>query len=425
MDEIEVFKQYQVDFFKRNGKEVCEQLGVEFEHFLIDQTTMESFRYDEPNGQHELLKKLVNRGWKVVLEEEGKLLGVEKDQHTITLEPGGQVEISLNVGKTVSEIDKAYQSVFGEIKSLLAENQALVSIGYHPKTTISELPLVPKARYKMMYDYFLDTGLYCHNMMKGTASTHVSIDYHNEADFIKKFRVANFLSPFIARIFDATPIFEGEIYEGVNCRLLIWENMDIERSKLIKGSLDRIFNFEDYADFLLRIPPIIAHINGKIVYTKAEKLADLLGRFDFIESDYEHLLTMVFPDVRVKKFIEIRMADALPYPYNMAVPTLVKGIFYDPSNLDKYYELSKSFSDEDINSLNSRLTKAIAFHYKSIEMTTFTLGILEDAMSALDAGEASYLMPMKSLILKDGSMARRLKTLYRNQPDEFISQITL
>jgi glutamate--cysteine ligase len=425
MNKIEVFKQYQVDFFKRNGKEVCEQLGVEFEHFLIDQTTMASFRYDEPNGQHELLKKLANRGWKVFLEEEGKLLGVEKDRHTITLEPGGQVEVSLNVGKTVSEIDKAYQSVLGEIKVLLAENQALASIGYHPKTKIAELPLLPKARYKMMYDYFSDRGLYCHNMMKGTASTQVSIDYHNEADFIKKFRVANFLSPFIARIFDATPIFEGEIYEGANCRLLIWESMDIERSKLIKGSLDKIYNFEDYADFLLRIPPIIARVNGEIIYTKAEKLADLLGRFDFLESDYEHLLTMVFPDVRVKRFIEIRMADALPYPYNMAAPALIKGIFYDPSNLDKYYELSKSFSDEDINSLNSRLTKAIAFHYKSIEMTTFTLRILEDAMSALDAGEVSYLMQMKLLILKDGSMARRLKTLYRNQPDEFISQIAV
>jgi glutamate--cysteine ligase len=353
------------------------------------------------------------------------LLGVEKDYHTITLEPGGQVEISLHVAKTIGEIDKAYQSVLGEIKSLLVEDQALVSIGYHPKTKIEELPLLPKARYKMMYDYFADRGLYCYNMMKGTAATQVSIDYHEEADFITKFRVANFLSPFIARIFDATPIFEGEIYEGDNCRIMVWENTDIERSKLIKGSLDKTFNFDDYADFLLRVPPILVQIKGETVFTKGEKLVDLLERFDFNESDYEHLTSMVFPDVRVKKFIEIRMPDALPYPYNMAVPALIKGIFYNQANLNKYYELSKSFSDEDIKTLNSQLTKVIAFNYKTIEMTTFVLALLDDATAALEASEASYLMPMKALILKDGSMARKLKSLYRDQPGEFISLITV
>jgi glutamate--cysteine ligase len=426
LNKIDAYKQYLLDFFKQNSKELlCEQLGVEFEHFLINQVTMSSYQYDEPNGQHELLKNLVNLGWRVIIEEKGKVLAVEKDNHTITLEPGGQVEISLCVAKKIGEIDKAYQSVLGEIKSLFVEDQALVSIGYHPKTKIEELPLLPKTRYKMMYDYFADRGLYCYNMMKGTAATQVSIDYHEEADFITKFRVANFLSPFIARIFDATPIFEGEIYKGDNCRIMVWENTDIERSKLIKGSLDKTFNFADYADFLLRVPPILVQIKGETVFTKGEKLVDLLERFDFNESDYEHFTSMVFPDVRLKRFIEIRMPDALPYPYNIAVPALIKGIFYNQANLNKYYQLSKSFSDDDIKMLNSRLTKEIAFNYKTIDMTTFVLTLLDDAMAALEASEAAYLMPMMALILKDGSMARKLKSLYRDQPGEFISLITV
>jgi glutamate--cysteine ligase len=425
LDRVAAYKQYLLDFFKQNSKGVCDQLGVEFEHFLINKATMSSYRYDEPDGQHELLRKLVNLGWSIIIEENGNVLAIEKDRHTITLEPGGQVEISLNVAKTVVDIDKAYQSVLGEIKALLVEDQVLVSIGYHPKTKIQELPLLPKARYKMMYDYFADRGLYCHNMMKGTAATQVSIDYQNELDFIKKFRVANFLSPFISRIFDATPIFEGEIYQGDNCRIMVWEQTDIERSKLIKGSLDKTFSFEDYADFLLGVPPILVHIKGETVFTRGKKLADLLERFDFNESDYEHLTSMVFPDVRVKKFIEIRMPDALPYPYNMAAPALIKGIFYVQSNLDKYYEISKSFSDEDIRMLNDRLTKDIAFSCNGIDMTTFALALLDDAMAALEASEAAYLMPMKALILKEGSMARKLKSLYRDQPDQFISLITI
>lgn len=425
LNKIAAFKQYLLRFFKQNGKVVCAQLGVELEHFLINQATMSSYKYDEPNGQHELLRKLADRGWHVLIEEKGKLLGVGKDDHTITLEPGGQVEISLHAVKTIGEVDQTYQSVLGEIKSLLAEDQALVAIGYHPKTKIEELPLLPKARYQMMYKYFAGRGLYCHNMMKGTAATQVSIDYHNEADFIKKFRVANFLSPFIARIFDATPIFEGELYAGDNCRIMVWENTDIQRSKLIKGSLDKTFTFEDYTDFLLGVPPILVRIKGETVFTKGEKLVDLLARLDFDESDYEHLTSMVFPDVRLKRFIEIRMPDALPYPYNMAVPALVKGIFYNQANLDQYYELSKSFSDEDIKTLNSQLTRAIAFSYKTLEMTTFVLALLDDAAAALEASEASYLMPMKALILKDGSMARKLKSLYRDQPGEFLSLITV
>ncbi|HWQ70886.1 MAG TPA: glutamate-cysteine ligase family protein [Desulfitobacteriaceae bacterium] len=425
LNKTDDFKQYMSEYFKRSNKKVCKRLGVEFEHFLIDRSTMESYRYDEPNGQHELLKKLANRGWKVVLVEDGNLMAVEKDGHTITLEPGGQVEISLHVETTVGEIDSAYQDILGEIRQLLMKNQALASIGYHPKTKIDQLPLLPKSRYKMMYDYFMGTGIYGHNMMKGTASTQVSIDYSDEADFITKYRVANFLSPFIARLFDATPVFEGEIYPDNNCRILIWENTDPERTKLISGILDRTFNFSDYIDFLLRTPPILVRIDSKTIFTRNEKLSDLLERYDFQQSDYEHLISMVFPDVRVKNFLEIRMADALPYPYNMAVPALIKGIFYSPSTLDKYYSYSQTFSDEDIRSLNTRLVKETVFDYKNIEVTAFALGLLDDAISALDRDEASYLTLMRSLILKDGSMSNRLKALYKSRPDEFIAQITL
>jgi glutamate--cysteine ligase len=109
----------------------------------------------------------------------------------------------------------------------------------------------------------------------------------------------------------------------------------------------------------------------------------------------------------------------------MAVPALIKGIYYNQVNLNKYYELSKSFSDEDIRTLNSRLTRAIAFTYKTIDMTASILALLDEAMAVLETSEAAYLMPMKALILKDGSMARKLKALYRDRPDEFRSLITL
>lgn len=425
MNNTEAFKKILTDFFINSGKTTCGRLGVEFEHFLIDKKTMKSFRYDQPNGQHDLLKSLLKSGWRNILEENGNLLGVEKDGNTITLEPGGQVEISLRTEGRVNEIEKIYRNIAEEIKSLLKENQALSLLGYHPKTKIDELPLLPKARYSMMYDYFGERGCYAHNMMKGTASTQVSIDYHNEEDFIRKFRTANFLSPFISRIFDSTPIFEGEIYDKENCRINIWENTDSDRSKLVPGSLDKLFGFSDYADYILETPPILAHANGRAVFTKGEKLSALLEQPGFDSNDYLHYLTMVFPDVRVKNFIEIRMADAIPFPYNIALPALIKGIFYYNQNLDRYYQISRSFCNEDIRRINSQLLITSDLKYKDIDITGFSLEMIDNAQKVLDEKEASYLLPLKQLIKEYGSMAKKLKALYSDYPDAFVAEISV
>jgi glutamate--cysteine ligase len=408
-------------YFLEQSKERAFLLGAEMEHFLINRDTLRSYGYDEPGGQKEIMESLRDSGWNIIGIEDGNILGLEKEGSTVTLEPGGQIEFSLKPLKSVGEIDEAYRAIAGEIKAILRPEQALVSLGYHPKTKISELSLLPKKRYAMMFDYFMEHGRFCHNMMKGTASTQVSIDYLNEEDFIRKFRVANFISPVMANLFDSTPIFEGEKYTGRNCRTAIWEETDIKRSKLIPGSLDSRFDFEAYARYLLKIPPILLLSNGVVNYTKNQPLEELLGANPLTVSDLEHIQTMVFPDVRLKKYLEIRMADALPYPYNLSVVALIKALFYDAENLDELYELSLNYDDAWVRRQNIQLTKRD--EVLDPDFVEITDRIMEMALKSLDSDERWPLEMLKTLRDKEHSMSSYLSRLYDQDQAEFVKSI--
>jgi len=417
----ESYVQKQVAFFEKYAVNGPKLLGMEFEHFLLDSETLRSYDYFEAGGQREMMAALAHNGWSIALEEEGNILGLEKNGSTITLEPGGQVEISLSPYESILDIDRAYMAIIAEIYEVLAPNQILAGIGYHPVTQIEALTLLPKKRYGMMYNYFIGNGKYCHNMMKGTAATQVSIDFDSEEDFIKKFRVANFLSPAIASLFDATPFFEGAFTEGNNMRARIWAETDIKRSKLIPGSLTKTFGFADYANYLLNLPPILLYTEGKLVFSENETLASSLEHYDFYDSELEHHLSMVFPDVRLKQFIEIRMPDSLPYPYNLGVAALIKGIFYSDRVLEKYYNKSLSIDDTWVEHQNKNLILS-AF---DDELHALKLEMLHDAIGALTETEKEYLKPILKVLENEGSFTTLMQKTYQADQEAFKQMIKI
>lgn len=414
----------QVDFFKAHSTEQPKLLGMEFEHFLLDRETLRSYDYFEENGQRQMMKDLTEKDWKIIIQEDDYILGLEKNGDTITLEPGGQVEISLRPLTSVIEIEKYYLEVIEEINNVLMPNQMLAGIGYHPVTRIEELSLLPKKRYAMMYDYFQDNGIFCHNMMKGTAATQVSIDYKDEEDFIKKFRVANYISPAMASLFDATPFFEGVPTIGKNMRARIWAETDVKRSKLIPGSLTTHFDFKSYAEYLLKLPPILLYTEGKLIYSKDEPLLSSLSKYPFYESELEHHQSMVFPDVRLKRFIEIRMPDSLPFPYSLAVGALVKAVFYTPSLLEKYYQESLAYDDAWVESQNTNLQ---AFTNLSLMDTldSLKLNLLNDAQLVLSEGERVYIKQLQEVLGKYGSITDYLLHQYDQSVDLFAESIEI
>ncbi|MCH4888168.1 TetR family transcriptional regulator [Acidaminobacter sp. JC074] len=395
----------------RDGETHEEMIGVEFEHFLVDKESLRSYHYDEPGGQHDIVKAMVKKGWEVDYEEDGNILSIIKSGNMISFEPGGQFEISVKASESLEDIEKDYLVIRSEIETFLNEDQALVSLGYHPQSKIDDLPLLPKARYDLMYDYLHKHGFMARNMMKGTASTQVVIDYKNEADFIKKYRVANFLSPFIAKIFDASPVFEGKIYSENNLRIKIWENTDITRSKYPDGVLNQTFDYKKYAEYIAGIKPVFLPCGGDVVETHEKSMEDLYQEKTLSNKSLIHGLSMVFPDVRLKNYIEIRMPDALPYPYSMAVPALIKGIFYNGSLLDYYYKLSLDYNDHDLVRMEDHIKRDEVFKCGLLSSDDFIKELIEKAGDSLRPSERKYLDQFVE-IYKAGSISDQLKALY-------------
>jgi len=401
----------------KNGEKSPEdvKLGIEIEHLVVHRNNFQSVTYYETLGIETLLKKLEKKGYQGKYEE-GYLVGLSKGEMEITLEPGGQLEFSTRPCIHLAHIEEVYDQFLGDVLPIVTEhNQYLLGVGYHPQSLIKDIPFNPKKRYEYMSEYLHKKGKYALNMMKGTASIQVAIDYVSEEDFIKKFRVANFLTPLFYLITDNAPIFEGEIYKNFSLRTLIWENTDPRRSGIITGSLDKRFNYRDYAEYLLHSEPIcvldqqgLKPVGEKSlweVYQEAEGLS---------KEELEHLYTMVFPDVRGKNYIEIRMADSMPADLSMAYLAMIKGLFYHQGNLEKLYQKSLAYGDEDIQGLKEGVvTQGYQVPFGGKDLGSFGEELIQMGEAALEKEERSMITPLKKLIMNKETYGQRIKAGYK------------
>lgn len=394
--QIDIFK----DYFKSGEKNYSGfKLGVEFEHFVIDKDTLKTISYYGKDGVEETLKDLEGLGYKGVYEGE-YLLGLEKGVKHITTEPGSQLELSIDANFSIKELENEYLDFLEDIIPILdKKNQALISTGYHPETKIDEITLLPKKRYDFMYNYFKTKGTHAHNMMKGTAALQVAVDYNSEEDYIKKFKVVNALTPVLYAIFENAYYFEGESSNRHNIRSFIWENCDKERSGVVPAALDKDYNYESYAKYILEGCPIFINQDGKAVSAEGKKVKDLLDPDNFTLEEIEHYLTMFFPDVRTKDFIEIRMMDSVPYPLSLSALALFKGLLYDERNLDKLVDFTKGITVKEVEATKEKMMKeglATEFNGRTLLETGKLLADI--AEEGLDSEEQKYLIPLKNML---------------------------
>lgn len=388
------------NYFKANEKDYKDfKMGIECEHFIIDKNSLETISYYGEGGVEETLKELELNGWEG--DYEGKyLLGLSNNNKVITLEPGSQLEFSVKPQRNIGDIEKEYLNFLKEIIPILErKNQALIAVGYHPKTKIDDIKILPKKRYDYMFEYFKDKGTHAHNMMKGTASLQLAFDFSSEEDYIKKFKIASALSPIMYAMFDNAFYFEGEKWNKHNLRSYIWENCDEDRSGIVKGTFDKDFGYEKYAEYILNSPPIFID-NGKDVYFTGDKTyKEIFNPDDYFIEELEHVLTMVFPDVRTKKYVEIRMMDAVPYPLNLAVTALWKGILYDENNLNMVYGYVKDIDMEDINKSKADIAEK-GLDGKLRDKTIYEIGkwIVDTSKAGLKNSEIKYILPLEEMI---------------------------
>lgn len=323
------------------------RVGLEVERLLVNRTTGRQLTFDGPGGIEQALREVSERfNWKPFYEN-GRLIALLKEGSTITLEPGAQVELSTAPATTVlalRDILSAHRAEFDAVVD--PEKVTWLGVGLTPFTDVETVTLMPKSRYHIMDDYLPPRGDMARYMMRGTCSVQAAFDFSDEADAARKFLVTLSLSPIVNALFGNSPVYNGKLTGNVSHRGQVWERMDPDRSGLL-GQWVRWedFGFKAWTDYLVDRPMMFYNIADTFIPAHGRTFRDYMnkgyeGHFPNMD-DWEMHLTSVFPDARLKKYLEVRGADCVPEPLVSALPALWKGLFYDAGALDAAERLGR------------------------------------------------------------------------------------
>ncbi len=308
-------------------KKDSETLGVEVEHFIVKKDTKEAVPYSGPGGVREILSGLMELypGSEVLPDDD--FFGFAAPEFTITLEPAAQMEISIEPLEDISEIGRIYEEFRNKLESVLEPaGLTALTVGVTPVSRVDDMELIPKERYHLMDEHFKTTGTGGRQMMRGTASLQVSIDYSSEEDFRRKLQAAYYYGPVMKLFCDNASVFQGEPLKKHLMRTDIWNRVDPNRCGILPGVFSETYGFRDYADFLWNLVPIFVKEGKKVRPTGLQTVAQVYGGKELTEQEILHVLSMSFPDVRLKQFLEIRFADCVPLSRILAYCALVKGL---------------------------------------------------------------------------------------------------
>jgi glutamate--cysteine ligase len=380
-----------VDYFA-SGSKGKEQMryGLEAEHFIVDRKTKKSVPYDGAGGIQSLLRE-ISPHFSREVSENGNVLGLINDDAALSLEPGSQLEISVKQNLHIADTIKIYNNIFQMVQALLEKRgQALMTQGYLPASSVKELSLLPKPRYFFMDQYFTKTGTMGINMMRGTASCQISIDYTDEGDFIDKYRCACILSPIFALISGNTPVFERKPNGNPLIRTKIWRNVDAERTGILRDTFSPDFSFRKYAEYVLGQNAIFEGSNGAEQASR-RRVIDVLSDPGTEPDAFMLYLSLVFPDVRLRQYIEIRVADSMPVEKTAAYMALLKGLFCDVSGLksllNRFFWSREGIVDAQ-NAIMEKGRHAMAYGEPVLSVIN---EIMAFALSRLENGEQELL----------------------------------
>jgi len=390
-----------VAFFEK-GDKYTRSLGFELEHVILHKGTHEPVRYSEPGGVREVLERLAP-AYDTVMRDGDDIVGLARPGEAITIEPAAQLEISAGPFATVTDIERAYLGFRHRLDPILDEfGLETPMLGYNPSAKAGELELIPKYRYECMTK-FLGAQAYegiC--MMRGTASLQISIDFRHEVDAMRKLRLAQVLAPVLALMCDNSPKFEGEERTRQLVRTAVWAGMNQDRVGTIPGSLSPDFTFADYADYILSRQAILvpdAEAPEGWRYVGDQTFDEIYAHREMTNAEIEHALSMVWPDARLKNFVEIRPADAMPFEYCLAYAVLVRSLFYNDCNLDVLDLMLGGVTEADVRQAKDALMAdgyGAQVYGRPVEYWADLLLVL--ASGTLEPGEFLYLEPLASMV---------------------------
>jgi len=408
------------------------KIGTEHEKFGFRLDDLRPPTYEGPRGIGALLNGMTRFGWAPV-EEHGNVIALTRGDGSITLEPAGQLELSGGQVDTLHDTCCEVMKHLREVKTVADELQlGFLGMGFQPKWKREEMPWMPKGRYAIMRRYMPLKGQLGLDMMTRTCTVQVNLDFADEADMVKKFRVALALQPIATALFADSPFTEGKPNGYLSYRSHIWTDTDPDRTGMLDFVFDEGFGFERWVDYLLDVPMYFSYRNGTYIDLAGQSFRDFLaGNLPELPGvlptlkDWADHTTTAFPEVRLKKYLEMRGADGGPWNRLCALPALWTGLLYDSTALDAAWDLVKDFSMAERNALRDGVPKqALKLPFRNGTVRDLAERALQIAGHGLarrnrlnksGASEAVFLEPMIEFAQANQTPAERKLELFHNE----------
>ena len=422
-----------LDWFQRGEKpKDAWRVGAEHEKFVFQLGTHEPVPYDGPAGIEALLNGMMRFGWKGTYEGP-HVIGLERGKANVSLEPGGQFELSGAPLETMHDICQETGVHLNEVKAVADElGLGFLGLGFTPNWRRDQIPVMPKGRYKIMREYMPKVGGLGLDMMFRTCTVQANLDFGSEADMIAKFRVSLALQPIGTALFANSPFVEGKPSGFLTKRANIWTDTDPNRTGMLDFVFKDGFGYETYANYLLDVPMYFAKRNDQYVDLSGKSfrqfmagtLAEMPGDRASIKDFADHSTT-AFPEVRLKQYLEMRGSDSGPWSRLCALPALWTGIFYDSAALAAAWDLCKDWPLEDHERLRADVS-TLGMRAKiggrtvrevAVDMVAIAKAGLKarNRLSGAMIDETGYLAELEEIADSGMTPADRLLALYHGR----------
>ena len=423
-----------IDYFKDGCKDRSQwKIGTEHEKFPYHLSDLSPLNYDGENGILRLLQELQRFGWQPVFEGD-YLIALSMDgDGAISLEPSGQLELS---GGTVTTIHQTCDQVSRHLQQVKAVASELgigfLGLGYRPLGTVEESPWMPKGRYKIMREYMPKKGQLGLEMMTSTCTVQVNLDFDSELTMVKMFRVALALQPIATALWANSPFRHGRPSGYLSYRSHIWTDTDPDRCGTLPFVFEEGFGFERYVDYLLDVPMYFVYRNNQYIDVSGLSFRDFMkGKLDGFSgqlptvSDWENHLSVVFPEVRLKQFLEMRGADGGSWGNLCGLPAFWVGLLYEPESLNACYDMIYDWSQEEHEYLRKKVPiAALKTKFRGQLLRELALDVLDlahkglrkrNCFDSVGIDEAHFLNPLFKIAESGITPAEELLSAYERR----------
>ncbi len=391
------------------------RIGTEHEKFAYTLENGRPLPYHGERSIRAVLEGLASFGWTRVYEGEHLIALKDGAECSITLEPAGQLELSgaplTSIHSTCAEVNRHLDQCRHVGRDL---GIGFLGLGYHPKWPLADMPWMPKGRYDIMRRYMPTRGKLGLNMMQATCTVQVNLDFCSEATMVEMFRIGLALQPVATALFANSPFVEGRPSGYLSYRSQVWTDTDPDRTGDLPFVFEDGFGFEQYVDWVLDVPMYFVHRGGDYIDVAGRSFRDFLaGRLQGLEgerptlADWADHLTTVFPEVRLKRYLEMRGADGGPWGRLCALPALWVGLLYDDQARAEAYDLIRDWSAEERAHLRRIVPRlALNAHFRGGTVADVALKVLSIASNGLERrgvldglsqSEAKFLQPLETI----------------------------